>query len=63
MVDDIDFMSPRQQAGGYAQNSLDSQSGPSFSAPQPMPAAPAPQRPAAVVPPKQEDVYDEDIPF
>jgi single-strand DNA-binding protein len=65
MVDDIDFMSPRQQqSGGYSQNSFDNQSsGPSFSAPQPVPSAPAPQRSAVATPPKQEDVYDEDIPF
>jgi single-strand DNA-binding protein len=62
MVDDIDFMSPRQQSGNYSQGSFDNQAAPTFSAPQPVPAVPAPSSTVAA-PPKQEDVYDEDIPF
>lgn len=62
VVDDLDFISPRQQDGGYAAPSMDAGGpAPSFSAPQHT-SNPAPQR-TVQTPPRTEDVYDEDIPF
>jgi len=63
IVDDIDFVSPRQQSG-YSQNAYDAQpQAPSFSAPAPMAPEPVSQRPSVAVAPVSEDVFDEDIPF
>lgn len=83
VVDDVDFVSQRQQQGYVAggQGGYDNsqqgygQQAPAFNAPapaQPMPSqpaqgqgygqAPAP-RPVVTAPPKNDDVYDEDIPF
>ena len=54
IVDEIEFMSRGQQAGGYAQPAYDQGGYGAASAP-----APAPQAPM----PPANDVFDEDIPF
>ena len=66
VVDDLDFVSPRQQ-GGYApqggyNNAPQQQYSQPMSQPAPQAPVPQPQQPAVTAPP-QEDVYDEDIPF
>lgn len=64
VIDEIEFMSPRQggNSGGYGQqqggySAPAPQAGYQASAPQPAPA------PAPVATPPAADVYDEDIPF
>lgn len=62
VVDEVEFLSPRNQQGGGAPTSRQA---PSYTASAPAPAAPsAPQGYAgSVQTPPSTDVYDEDIPF
>ena len=61
VVDEVEFLSPRNQQGGGAQQYQHAQQAPSYSAP----AAAAPQQGygAPVQTPPSAEVYDEDIPF
>ncbi|MDO4404748.1 MAG: single-stranded DNA-binding protein [Atopobiaceae bacterium] len=68
IVDEVEFLSPRQNQGGYQQQpQVQQQTTPSYNAPQsapqaaPQPTTYAPQ--SAVQAPPSVEVYDEDIPF
>lgn len=70
VVDEVEFLSPRNQqapAGGYQQAPQQGYQQPAYAAPAPAPApvAAAPQQSyaAPVQTPPSNDVYDEDIPF
>ena len=77
VVDDLEFFSPRNDQGGYQQQTSGYQQGgyqqqsyqqPSYQAPAPSYAVPAyqasaPSATAPAVTPPPSDVYDEDIPF
>ena len=65
VVDDLEFFSPRNDQGGYQQQSYQQPSyqasAPSYAAPAYQASAPSATAPAVTPPPS--DVYDEDIPF
>lgn len=63
VVDEVEFLSPRNSGGQGAQGGYQQprQQQPSYAAPAPA-SAPAPQNPPVQTPPSA-DIYDEDIPF